>query len=70
MVKQSKKIFCSNCEYYNCTVDYIPVCMAPSNLEKERDNWCQKGKYSYPKKSPGDINRGNQCGWFKQGFDE
>jgi len=52
-----KKVYCNNCRYYNIAY----YCIAPKNL---KDTYAYKNRQV--KKSARDINKKNNCSWYKR----
>ena len=71
-----KKIYCEDCKYYNKeTLVALPntpidICSYPDNqipiYEEENHEHPKRIKYYENKKSPYEINRNNDCIWYKK----
>lgn len=65
-----KPVFCEDCKYFNeknpgPAGAYIPInriCTHPNNIGYTND-WCRRKRYY--KNKPSEINKNNDCPWFK-----
>lgn len=68
------KVFCKECDWLDVAEDEFPIqvddcdCFHESNI-KARYGWfsreCLEDNSTYPERKPGEINRNNDCPWFK-----
>jgi len=60
------KVYCKDCKYLHEEGLTICECTHPLNMEIViKENWYERKSYNAEKKPPFEINRNNDCSWYK-----